>query len=81
MAADNLAPCVASSSAAMILTVYNVEFLPLSELQQPAMFQSQGMKWNTNAFLFSHQKNSGPRGLNKNYNFKPASRAWSAIVL
>ena len=42
MAADALAPCVARSSAAMILTVCNVDILVFlgGEFQQPAIFHS-----------------------------------------
>ena len=58
MAADTLAPCVARSSAAMILTISNVDILIvlLSEFQQLGAYQYRVMMWNENIFLCDFSK-------------------------
>ena len=53
MAADALAPCVARSSAAVILTACAIwigVFLS-GEFQKPAVLQYSGLMWNTNVIL------------------------------
>ena len=62
MAADALAPWVARSSAALILTLCNVGSLVFlgSKFQQPLMLQCQGTMWNAN--IFFSIKNSALQG-------------------
>ena len=67
--ADALAPCIARSSAPMILNVCNMDILVIigSEFEQSVTFQCWAVMWNANVlfYIFS-EKNQQDKGLVKN---------------